>query len=145
MDNLYLLARIHGSLVAIASKNVESVVTVQDVVPVPQASPSVAGLFALRSRVLTLIDSQYLITGQSKKAERGALAIVAEIAGHPFGLIVESADDVVSIHAEQIERSIKPDPVWARFVSETAVIDGQMVMILNPAAMVGADDDALAA
>lgn len=145
MSDLYLLARIDGSLVAIASDNVESVVTVHDVVPVPRASPSVAGLFALRSRVLTLIDSQFLITGVSKKADRGALAIVTEIAGHPFGLLVESADDVVPIRPEQIEHGIRPDATWARFVSATATVDGEMAMLVNPAAMVGVEGDAAAA
>ena len=50
MNALYLIAVIDGSRVAIQSDLVEAVVRVNDVIPVPKSNPSVAGLFALRSR-----------------------------------------------------------------------------------------------
>ena len=79
------------------------IVHVQDIIPVPMCDPSIAGLFALRSRVLTLIDTQYLVTGAARKAEKGALAVVVDIAGHQYGLLVDKVEDVVSILPEQIE------------------------------------------
>lgn len=134
--NLYLIATIDGARVAIESDLVESVVHVHEVIPVPQSNPSVAGLFALRSRVLTLIDSQYLVTGKSVPVENGALAIIAEIAGHHFGLLVESVEDVVSIPLADVEKQIRPAAKWLGLATGIVEVGGQIAMIINPASLV---------
>ncbi len=136
MHNLYLIATIDGARVAIESDLVESVVHVHEVIPVPQSSQAVAGLFALRSRVLTLIDSQFLVTGKSKPVENGALAIIAEITGHHFGLLVESVQDVVSISLEDVEKQVKPIAKWAGLASGIVEVGGEVAMIINPAALI---------
>ncbi len=144
MSSLYLIAHINGARVAIDSDHIESLVNVQDVIPVPKSDPGIAGLFALRSRVLTLIDSQYMVTGIAGTAIKGALAVVAEIGGHHFGLLVEAVEDVVSINDHQIEPNIKPPALWAPLVTGTASVDGELVMILDPARLVNGSE-ALAA
>jgi purine-binding chemotaxis protein CheW len=136
MDCLYLIAHLNGACVGIDSNAIESIVHVHDVVPVPRCDPSIAGLFALRSRVLTLIDTQYLVTGVRQQAEKGALAVVVEIAGHQYGLLVDKVEDVVSIQSGQIEDRIKPSPEWAALVKRTASVDGRLVMILEPTSLV---------
>ena len=140
MSTLFLIADINGARVAIDSEHIESLVRVTDVIPVPKCHPSVAGLFALRSRVLTLIDSQYLITGKRETVTKGTLAVVAEIAGHHFGLLVNSVEDVVYILEKQIERNIDPPPSWAPFVTATASVNGEMVMILDPSQLVNGEE-----
>jgi purine-binding chemotaxis protein CheW len=136
--SLYLIATIDGARVAIESDLVESVVHVHEVIPVPQSNPSVAGLFALRSRVLTLIDSQYLVTGKSLPTQNGTLAIIAEISGHHFGLLVESVEDVVSISLEDIEKQVRPASKWASLSTGIVEVGGQVAMIIDPAALVTA-------
>lgn len=136
MTSLYLIAHIDGACVGIESDKVESIVHVQDVVPVPMCDPSIAGLFALRSRVLTLIDTQYLVTRTVRPFEKGALAVVVDIAGHHYGLLVDKVEDVISIHTGQFENNIKPAAKWAALVHETASVDGRLVMILDPVSLV---------
>lgn len=131
MPSLYLIAQINGVRVAIDSDGIESLVNISEIIPVPRCDPSVAGLFALRSRVLTLIDSQYMVTGTTKPAVKGALAVVAEIGGHHFGLLVDAVEDIVSIADHQIEQNIKPPAIWASLVTDTASVDGDLVMILD--------------
>jgi purine-binding chemotaxis protein CheW len=139
MTSLYLIAYIDGACVAIESDKIESIVHVQDIVPVPSCDPSVAGLFALRSRVLTLIDTQYLVTSCSQRAQKGALAVVVDVAGHQYGLLVDKVEDVVSIHQDQIEQNITPAKEWRRLASETAFVDGRLVMILDPSSLVNGE------
>ena len=112
--NLYLIADLAGSRVAIESSQVESVVHVPDIVPVPKCDPSIAGIFALRSRVL-----------------KGTLAVVTEIAGHQYGLLVDKVHDVVPIAVEQADSNIQPPAVWNRYVDHIATHEGELVMILN--------------
>ena len=144
MSSLYLIAHISGARVAIDSDHIESRVNVQEIIPVPKSDPAIAGLFALRSRVLTLIDSQYVVTGTAQPAGKGALAVVAEIGGHHFGLLVDAVEDVVSIGDHQIEANIKPPEMWTALVTATASVDGELVMILDPARLVDGQE-ALAA
>jgi purine-binding chemotaxis protein CheW len=144
MNALYLIAHIDGACIGIESGAIESIVHVQDVVPVPMCDPSIAGLFALRSRVLTLIDTQYLVTGTAKKPEKGALAVIVDIAGHQYGLVVDKVEDVVSILPEQMESKIKPASNWTGIVSQTASVDGRLVMILDTGSLVNGQE-ALAA
>lgn len=136
MNNLYLIAHLGGSRVAIESGLVESIVHVPDIVPVPNCDPSVAGIFALRSRVLTLIDTQLLVSATPQKAKKGALAVVTEIAGHQYGLLVEKVDDVVAITDSQMENKIKAPAAWSKYVRQIASTDGELVMILDPESLV---------
>ena len=56
MAELLLIVTIGGERVALLAAAVESVVELDTLIPVPRAAPHVAGLSALRSRVLTVID-----------------------------------------------------------------------------------------
>jgi purine-binding chemotaxis protein CheW len=132
MPELFLLAEIDGTSVAIASEAVESVIHVQDFIRVPRSDPLVAGIFALRSRVLTLIDTQYAVTGKSKPVPENALAVIAEIDGFHFGLIVGAVTDVISIEASQYEHAITPGPNWRNCAKSLVNIDGRIVVVLCP-------------
>lgn len=136
MTNLFLIAHLGGSRVAIESGSVESIVHVPEIVSVPMCDPSVAGIFALRSRVLTLIDTQLLVTSVPQPANKGALAVVTEIAGHQYGLLVDKVEDVVAITDDQIETKITAPTAWARYVRNIATTDGELVMILDTDALV---------
>jgi purine-binding chemotaxis protein CheW len=136
MSALYLIAHINNTCVGIESSAIESIVHVQDIVPVPMCDPSIAGLFALRSRVLTLIDTQFLVTRSAGKAEKGALAVVVDIAGHQYGLLVDKVEDVVSIQADQLECNINPPIEWASLVRATASVAGRLIMILDAGSLV---------
>ena len=56
MNELLLVVTIGGERVALPAVAVESVVELDTLIPVPRAAPHIAGLSALRSRVLTVID-----------------------------------------------------------------------------------------
>jgi purine-binding chemotaxis protein CheW len=97
MSQLYLFARIAGTPIAVASGEVEAVVKLGDVSPVPGMPLHIAGLSALRSRVLTVIDAAALIRGSATPAAERSLAIVADIAGHSYGLMVDAVTDICAV------------------------------------------------
>jgi purine-binding chemotaxis protein CheW len=113
MADLLLIVRIAGERVAIPTAEVESVVEIGAGTPVPRAAPHVAGLAALRSRVLTVIDCHAsLRPGEPMPAIRDAMVVVAD--GPPYALLVDGVEDVV-------EASGDPGPLpaalgggWAR-------------------------------
>jgi purine-binding chemotaxis protein CheW len=107
VNELLLVVTIAGERVALPSSAVESVVELDTLIPVPRAAPHVAGLSALRSRVLTVIDCRRsLELGRSDCAEGIREADVVERDGHHYALIVDLVEDVVEALSE-------PTPVRA--------------------------------
>jgi purine-binding chemotaxis protein CheW len=131
MSDLFLIADISGSLVAIDSSRVESVVRIGEVLKVANCSPLVSGLFALRSRVLTLIDSQYLITGHSKTYDVGSLAVVVEINGHTYGLLVDRIEDAVMLGNLEYLENVSVDTNWQKISSGVVLHNDRMLMVIN--------------
>ncbi len=107
MNELLLVVRIAGERVALRADAVESVVELDTLIPVPRAAAHVAGLSALRSRVLTVIDCmKSLELGQCTQGAAIREAAVVEIDGHHYALIVDMVEDVVEAIGE-------PNPVRA--------------------------------
>jgi len=83
MSQLLLIVSIGGSRVAFPSAVVESVVELDTLIPVPRAAAHVAGLSALRSRVLTVIDTvRSLDLGETDCSKGIREAAVVELDGH---------------------------------------------------------------
>ncbi len=131
MHGLYLIAIVAGKRIAINAQMVEAVVPVGEVIAVPKADPIVAGLYALRSRVLTLIDCQYRVTGQVAKDEGKRLAVIASVGNSQFGFLVEKVLDVVSSDEAVLQPLPPSSENWTEFVSGHADIGGQPAMIVD--------------
>jgi purine-binding chemotaxis protein CheW len=132
MSDLYLIAVIAGVEVAISSDCIESVVTVSDVVTVPRCDPLVAGLMALRSRVLTLIDCQYAVTGHRRAIAPRHHAVIVDVGGHSYALAVDAVRDVVSVQRDCVHRAARLDARWSALCPEIAEIEDRVIMILSP-------------
>jgi purine-binding chemotaxis protein CheW len=144
MEQLFLLTEIADTEIAINANCVESVVTIGDVIGVPRCHPIVAGLCALRSRVLTLIDCQYAITGRNQATRKGQLAVIASVSGQPYGLLVDAVRDVVSVNGGAVKPVSRLDPKWQAIAAGAVEIDNRMVLLLS-AEMLIASPLALAA
>jgi len=95
MNHLLLVATIAGSRVALPASAVEGVVELDALIPVPRAAPHIAGLSALRSRVLTVIDCRRSLELDPIDGPRVPEAVVAEVDGHHYALLVDQVEDVV--------------------------------------------------
>src|SRR3546814_15071194 len=112
MSQLYLFARIGGADVAVRTEEIEAVVKLTDISPVPGVPPHVAGLSALRSRVLTIIDTAALVQGRHAEAQPGSYAIITNIAGHSYGMIVDSVSDIAPVPGGELALRGQLDPAW---------------------------------
>jgi purine-binding chemotaxis protein CheW len=93
MTELLLLARVGDQRIAFDAKMVDAVVDIDAVVPVPMAPPSVRGLTAIRSRVVTVVDCGRAV-GAASLADDGR-AVTLSIDGHGYAIRVDAVDDVV--------------------------------------------------
>ena len=96
MNELLLVVTIAGERVALPAAAVESVVELESLIPVPRAAPHVAGLSALRSRVLTVIDCmRSLELGDTDCSDGIREAAVVELDGQHYSLIFDLVEDIV--------------------------------------------------
>ena len=108
MSELYLIVGLCGEKVAFRAAEVQSVIELGKITPVPRAPAFVAGLAALRSRALTVIDcARSLEIEQEARDLAGRQAGVVEFMGHVYALVLDAVDDVV-------EAQTSPEPVPAR-------------------------------
>ncbi len=137
MNGLYLFAHIAGTAVAISTDEVDAVVRLHDLSPVPGVPGHVAGLAALRSRVLTIIDVAALVRGeQASNATRPACdgerhAIVCEIGGHGYGIVVDRVDDIQTVESAPLPVCGRIDPAWQAYAKGVIESGGQSYFVVT--------------
>jgi purine-binding chemotaxis protein CheW len=136
MNDLFLVLTVSGRRVALPADSVESVVEIDDVAPVPLVTAHVAGLFALRSRVMTVIDTVASLEAGRSDWTGLAQAVIVMCDGHGYALLVDGVEDVVVI-----ENGVSPCRAvlakgWARVALGEIHVDGEALLALDPAALV---------
>ncbi len=114
MNQLLLIVTIAGSRVAFPAAKVESVVELEALSPVPRAAPHVAGLSALRSRVLTVIDCQRSLELGTTDLSGLREAAVVEVDGHHYALTVDAVEDVVEAMSDPVPLRATMAAGWQR-------------------------------
>ena len=135
MSTLYLFARIAGTAVAVRTDEIEAVVRLKDVSPVPGVPPHVVGLSALRSRVLTVVDAATLVLGPASGPpiwpDSGRYAIMCEVGGHSYGLLVEGVDDIAAIAAPPLPLCGRVDRAWEPHAQDVVENAGRSHFVLS--------------
>ena len=147
MSQLLLIVSIGGSRVAFPSAAVESVVELDTLIPVPRAAAHVAGLSALRSRVLTVIDTvRSLDLGETDCSDGIREAAVVEFDGHHYALIVDSVEDVVEAMSEPSPIRAAMGEGWERVaLGMVETEDGPLLLVDVAALIAGPASEARAA
>ena len=141
---LHLIARIAGQRVAMPTAAIDSVVEPASVVPVPRAPAHVAGLAALRSRVLTLIDCEAAL-GLPPAGTAGRKTVVLAADGHLYGLLVDAVEDVVDLVSPVQPVSTRLAGGWAAVAVGLVDHGGDALLLIDPAALLSGPAIATAA
>jgi len=137
MSQLLLIVSIGGSRVAFPSAAVESVVELDTLIPVPRAAPHVAGLSALRSRVLTVIDTvRSLDLGETDCSDGIREAAVVELDGHHYALIVDSVEDVVEAMSDPSPIRAAMGEGWERVALGMVETEEGPLLLVDVAALI---------
>lgn len=131
MDGLYLLVELAGERALMPAEIVESVVEIDDVTAVPCAAPHVLGLFALRSRVLTVIDSIAALELGAHDRSGLMYAVIVTIDGHLYGLLVDQVEDVIAVAGEPAPPKALLSPGWTRMIDGVLEYEGAPLLLIN--------------
>jgi purine-binding chemotaxis protein CheW len=135
MTDLLLVVTLAGERVAIPAGDVEAVVEVEGLTPIPRAANHVAGLAALRSRVLTAIDGlASLGLGQTpQRATHNAVVIEAD--GCPYALLVDEVDDVVEASGDVRPVRTALTGGWARVAKGMVDVGESLLLLVDTGAL----------
>lgn len=138
MNELLLIVSIGGTRVAFPAAEVESVVELDTLIAVPRAPAHLAGLSALRSRVLTVIDCQRSLDLGTTNLSDGALheAAVVEVEGHHYALTVDVVEDVVEALSEPAPIRAAMGAGWERVSRGMVETDEGPMLVVDIAALI---------
>ena len=145
MTEMLLVVAIAGRRAGLPAMAVNAVIELASVTPVPRAPPHVAGLSALRSRPLTVIDCRTSLDVEPAPADMIRRAVVVEHEGHLYGLLVDAADDIVATAAEPGPLGADPGPGWRRVATSKVETEAGVLLLLDLAALIAGPDRSLAA
>ena len=132
---LFLIARIAGRWVAIETGQVESVVDLGEIVAVPGATAAIRGLAALRSRVVTVVDTGIAL-GVDPTPSDAARAVITWIEGHHYAVLVEALEDVREFVRLPLSRGLLLGRGWSTIGTGLIERDGEPLLIVDLAALV---------
>lgn len=132
---LHLIASIAGRTVAFASSAVESVIDLDQVVPVPRAAAGIAGIAALRSRVVTVVDPCVQL-GAKSASEPPRRAFVTKVDGHVYAILVDAVHDIAPHVMTAMPPGMPLTDGWGAAARGVIDRDGAPVLMLDTAALV---------
>lgn len=132
---LFLIAQIAGRGVAIATSQIDSVVDIGPIVAVPQAGSAVRGLVALRSRVVTVIDTGTALDLRPTP-DHARRAVITRVDGHDYAVLVDALDDVALFERQPLSTGLALDRGWARVGVGLIERDEEALMIVDLTALV---------
>ena len=135
MTELLLIIALAGERVAIRADDVEAVVEIEGLAPIPRAPDHVAGLAALRSRVLTVIDCQASLELGASPVTGPREAIVVETDGHPYALLVDTVEDVLEHSGEVKPVRTSLGRGWRRVTKGMVEAGGDLLLLLDTQAL----------
>lgn len=146
MSEMLLVVAIAGRRAGLPAQAVNSVIELHAVTPVPRSAPHIAGLAALRSRPLTVLDCRVSLGLEPAPAKGAARrAVVIEHDGHLYGLLVDDADDIVAMVAEPEPLGTDPGEGWRRVAESKVETQGGVLLLLDVAALIAGPGRSLAA
>ena len=142
---LYLFANIAGTAIAIPTSELEAVVHLGEIEPIARTASHVRGLAALRSRVLTVIDVRARITGEITPIAHAPLAIVAEVEGHAYGLMIDGVTDICAVEGDVERVRGRISPIWESYAQGMLIHEGKLHLAVSIADFIRIQPTAAAA
>jgi len=140
MNDLLVMAQIAGRRCALHASDVKSVIELSAITPVPRSPVFIAGITALRSQALTVIDCRLALGFHEIEWATDHRAAVVKVAGHSYALMVDAIEDIATGQSTPGTVPGGFGAEWSRVATgmvETAI--GPALLIDLPALIAGPD------
>jgi purine-binding chemotaxis protein CheW len=82
---------------------VQEVLRIPDIAPVPGAADYVVGIINLRGNVVTVIDTRHRFGLPPKELDDASRIVVTEVGSQIIGILVDSVAEVIELKSSEIE------------------------------------------
>lgn len=114
MNDLLVMAQIAGRRCALHAADVQSVIELGAITPVPRTPDFIAGITALRSQALTVIDCRLALGFAASDWPTDHRAAAVTIGGHAYALMVDAIEDVTTSASQPGQVAGGFGPEWSR-------------------------------
>lgn len=141
----YLTFRLREETFAMGILAIKEIIEYGALTPVPMMPRCVRGVINLRGRVVPVIDLAVRFGRDETVPNRRTCVVIVEAAGEEdrqdLGIMVDAVNQVVELPPQEIE----PAPgfgtkVHAEFIAGMGKLDGELVIILDVARVLSAED-----
>ena len=111
---------------------VQEVLRITEIAPVPGAPDYVLGIINLRGNVVTVIDTRKRFALNSKEMDDSTRIVIIEAEGQVVGILVDSVAEVVDLKSNEIESApnVGTDES-AKFIQGVASLDSELLIIVD--------------
>lgn len=136
MNDLMVMSQIAGRRCALPAHDVQSVIELGTVTPVPQAPDFISGITALRSQALTVIDCRRALGFAAIEWDTDERAAVVSVNGHSYALIIDAIEDITTClgDAEQVTGGFGPQ--WSRVAKGMIETSSGPALLIDLAAII---------
>lgn len=145
MDNQsFLTLRVQELRYAIAVSQVLEILKLPELMPVAKMPDDIIGILNYRGFALPVMQLSRRLGTQQEQCSLSDSLIVVEWQDFKVGLVVQRVEEVQALEANAIARGFslgREADINAAFLSGIATIDDEMLMILNPEALICQADE----
>jgi len=111
---------------------VQEVLRITEIAPVPGAPDYVIGIINLRGNVVTVIDTRRRFGLTSKESDDHTRIIIVEVNGNVIGMLVDSVAEVVYLHQSEIDSApnVSSDDS-SRFIQGVCSRDENLLILVD--------------
>ncbi len=133
MNLSVLLVQLAGQRIGLPALEVDSVVELGKITPVPGAPSHIIGITSLRSRALTVIDCAKVLGLNHYDSDDGQQGVVFNFEGHDYALLVDAVEDVVEALTDPVPVPGGAGEIWSK------ISDGLIETHVGPAMLIKTD------
>ena len=142
MNEVVILAEIAGRPCAFRASEVETVIELETVTPIPRAAPHVLGLTALRSQAMTVLDCRLIVKAEASEFATDSRAAVVRVDGHSYALCVDKVRDVSSMSNEPVQIAGGFGKIWSNFSEGMIETENGPVLLLSACKLIASSEEA---
>ncbi|MBU1192856.1 MAG: chemotaxis protein CheW [Gammaproteobacteria bacterium] len=124
--------RLEEEIYGINVMQVQEVLRVTEIAPVPGAPDYVLGIINLRGNVVTVIDTRERLGLGSKERDESTRIVIIEADKLVVGILVDAVAEVVDLRASEIESppSVGNDES-SKYIQGVATRDGELLILVD--------------
>ncbi|MGR9046711.1 MAG: chemotaxis protein CheW [Gammaproteobacteria bacterium] len=111
---------------------VQEVLRVAEIAPVPGAPSYVLGIINLRGNVVTVIDTRNRFGLPSRETDDSSRIVIIETASHIIGILVDSVAEVVELRSSDIETAPNVgNDETSRYIQGVTSRDNELLILVD--------------